>query len=435
MMYSLSILTSTFKTVRTFLVVCVVMMVSTMFGTFSSGCNESPSAVGSVLAPDTISTRSVSSADTSILLSDSSLLQRSVYYNSGALFIGRTPTMSAATFLRFVNIPDTLASINPTDIDSTALAITPTRYVIGDSSANILSMSIYRVQKQWLVSDSDGNVKVEPRWNNLFPNGIASPSADYFDPTPISDQTTLNIPLADTLREVRIRLNQQANKMVSDWFKWQPDTELRKGIWGLAFIPNQTSTVIRQFFTRASGSSTAPLVRLFVYFKRNGIRDSFELLSGNDVTVVDAPQGPSNLLQMQSLVQYESRINFDVSFIPSLESVQNARLILTADTTKTTGGNFGLPTSIVAVYVDTISNILVPYQAIRKPGSDKYIFNNVGSGIDAARKFRSGKGYFAIRSSGIGLEAQFIHRLDDPDKSKRPVLTITYSSRPKFGGK
>lgn len=434
-MHSLFMRTSISNRAYALLVVCVTMMISTVLGTTSTGCNESPSAVGSVLAPDTISARSVSSADTSILLSDTALLQRSVFYNSGALFIGRTPTMSAATFLRFVNIPDTLASISPTDIDSTTLAITPTRYVIGDSSANVLSMSIYRMQKQWIVTDSNGNAKIEPRWNNLFPDGIASPSTEYFDPTPVSAQTTLNIPLADTLREIRIPLNQQANKMVSDWFKWQPDSELRKGIWGLAFIPNQTSTVIRQFFTRASSSSNAPLVRLFVYFKRNGIRDSFQLISGNDATVVDAPQGPPNLLQIQSLIQYESRLNFDVSLIPSLESVQNARLILTADTTKSTGGNFGLPTSVLVVYVDTVNNILIPYQAIRQVGSDKYIFNNIVTGIDAARKFRSGKGYFAIRSSGTGLESQFIHRLNDPDKSKRPVLTITYTSRPKFGGK
>lgn len=435
MMHSLFMRTSTSNRAYAVLVVCVTMMISTVMGTTSSGCNESPSSVGSVLAPDTISARSVSSADTSILLSDTTLLQRSVFYNSGALFIGRTPTMSAATFLRFVNIPDTLASINPTDIDSTALLITPTRYVIGDSSANVLSMSIYRMQKQWIVTDSNGNAKVEPRWNNLFPDGIASPSTEYFDPTPVSNQITLNIPLADTLREIRIPLNQQANKMVSDWFKWQPDTELRKGIWGLAFIPNQTSTVTRQFFTRASSSSNAPLVRLSVYYKRNGIRDSFQLISGNDATVVDAPAGPSNLLQMQSLTLYESRINFDVSFIPSLESVQNARLILTADTTKTTGGNFGLPNGITLVYVDTVSNFIISYQAVRQAGSDKYIFNSVGTGIDAARRFRAGRGYFAIRAGGVGLETQFVHRLNDPDKSKRPVLTITYTSRPKFGGK
>ncbi|MFM8438947.1 MAG: hypothetical protein ACKOAX_10760, partial [Candidatus Kapaibacterium sp.] len=87
--------------------------------------------VGSAVIPDTVNARSISSLDTTILLSSSTVLTRGVVFNAGVLYIGATPKVRAATVLRMTNIPIYLGTVALADIDSAFLVMRPLRFVYG----------------------------------------------------------------------------------------------------------------------------------------------------------------------------------------------------------------------------------------------------------------------------------------------------------------
>jgi hypothetical protein len=256
----------------------------------------------------------------------------------------------------------------------------------------------------------------------------------YFSPTPIASFTG-QIPLKDTLVDFSIPLNAEGKKLLAEWFLLNKDSASRTQIYGLGLLPNATSTVIRALSTHGTGDVTGPLLRVKVYYKNSiGVRDSLQLESGNDYSFVDAEKLDSLRLQSQPAVSYEGRIYFDVSGIPSLDAILNAKLTVTVDTTKYVLGNNGEPSRVLISYIDSSTNTAVGYTATRTAGSTQLVFPNVSQVLDYAKRYRNGKGYFGITSNAANLERIAVYGLS-ADSALRPKLTVTYISRPNLGVK
>ncbi|MFM8569341.1 MAG: hypothetical protein ACKOB6_07030 [Candidatus Kapaibacterium sp.] len=409
-----------------------------LYGAGFTSCNDLPNDVGSAVIPDTVNARSISSLDTTILLSSSTVLTRGVGFNAGVLYIGATPKVRAATVLRMTNIPIYLGTVALADIDSAFLVMRPLRFVYGDSSIqnNRLSFGVCELNKPIITADSSGSISASVRWPDLFTSGL-TPNPAFLSSDTIASFSG-QIPLKDTLSDLRMPLNEAGRRMIASWFMKQADSSKRSSIYGIGFVPAASSTVIRGFSTASLVNPTSPLVKIKVYYRNSSVRDSLELTSGNDCSVVDGDSVAAPLHLVQSIIQSEQRLSFDISSIPVTDAILKAQLTLTLDTTVTTFGNISTPNklSIISRFGtdSTKPNLGAAYTSGKTAGSDKVIFSNVAQALDQARRSYGGKGSFSIVSNGTALERYAVYGLN-ASPALRPTLVITYAARPAAGGK
>ncbi len=400
-------------------------------------CNDAPSDVGSSLVIDTLNARSISSLDTTIFTSVSDSLNRSVLFNSGSLYIGKTADARATTLIRLTNIPDTLGWISTSNIDSAVMLIRPLRFVIGDSSAasNITSFNVVELNKAFINTDSAKNISVAPRWPDLFTGGI-TPNPAYFSANALASFSG-SIPLKDTMSDISLPFNALGKQSLAAWFVKRADSNLAKQIYGFGFVPDNSCTVIRQFSTQSSSTTVNPFIRVKVYYHSNtNVRDSLTLVSGNDASLIDADQLPSPYLQLQSLTQNEVHLNFDLSSIPQTDALLKAQLIFTLDTSKTSKGNISDDTTCYLLSrftKDTVSTYGVKYSSYRHKGTNQLIFSNIAQALDQARRYYGGKGQLILLSAGTNMERMAIYDMSS-DSTKKPRLNLTFAKRPKLGG-
>lgn len=429
--------TSAFRKRFSFCFVATALLLL-MLGANFTACNDAPSDVGSAVMPDTVNARSISSLDTTLLLSSSSVLTRGVVFNAGILYIGATQSVRAATAIRMKNVPIYLGALTLADIDSAILTIQPLRFVYGDSTIqnNKLSFGVCELNKPIITTDSSGSISASVRWPDLFTSGL-TPNPAFVAGDTIASFTG-QISLRDTLDPIKLRLNDIGKQMIASWFVKQADSSKRNSIYGIGFIPYASSTVIRGFSTQSLVNSTSPLVSIKVYYRNSSVRDSFDLQSGNDCSVVDADTVAQPLHLVQSIIQSEQRLTFDVSSIPATDAILKAQLTLTLDTTVTVLGNISTPNklSIISRFEKDSAkpNFGVSFTAGKTSGSNKVVFANVAQALDQARRSYGGKGAFSIVSNGTALERYAVYGLNAP-AAMRPTLVITYAARPTVGGK
>ncbi len=401
--------------------VCIVLLCA---------CNEPPTEVGNVVIYDTARAHQISSATVPLIVATSPITTPSYLFNAGVLFIGRTPELHAATLLRFTTLPDTLGWVQPADVIGARLLIRPHRYVVGDSSANVLAFTVHELRQAWISADSSGAVIIEPRWHNLFStDGVPSPQ--YFDPTPLAIfDGSQKIPLTDSLADVEIPLTPEGVQRVVTWLQKMPDSTQRATIYGIGFVPSSVSTVVREFETQATGNPLGALVRLRIYYRRqDGATDSVLVFSGNDATFVHATMPSDGVLPVQSVVRSEVAMTLDLSALPPLDAVLNAQLTMTTDTTQRIAGNSGIPTTLELGYTDSSASTSLGFVGGQIAGSPRFVFSNIAALVDYLRQRKQGRGTVVFRSRNFRLERLALYGTDAAD-SLRPRLIITYIPRP-----
>ncbi|MCX7936962.1 MAG: hypothetical protein N2971_04570 [Chlorobi bacterium] len=392
-------------------------------------CNEPPTEVGSAVIFDTTRVQQMSSTALPLLVATRSISTPTYLFNAGVLYIGQTPELHATTLLRFTTLPDTLGWITANDIISATLLIRPHRYVIGDSITNLLAFSVHQLQRAWITADSAGSIVIEPRWYDLF-SADRVPNPLYFDPTPLAlFDGSEKIPLTDSLKDVEIPLTSYGLQIVTGWLQKMADTNLRKTVYGIGFVPSRTSTVVREFETQPVGDVSRQLVRLrIVYRRRDGITDSLMVYSGNDATFVSARELSGGVLPIQSVVRSEVAMTLDLSTLPPLDAVLNAQLTVWTDTTQRLAGNYGIPTTMELAYRDSTTNYSLGFVGGQQKESSRFVFPNIGPLVDYLRQRKQGRGTVLFRSRNFRLERLALYGTDAPD-SLRPRLVITYIPR------
>jgi len=401
-----------------------------IFSVLFAACNEPPTEVGSALIDDTTHAQQITSSHVRLIVSTASISTPSYLFNAGVLFIGRTPELHAASFIRFTTLPDSLGWITPNDIVSASLLLRPHRYVIGDSVRNILAFSVHEFQRAWIRADSAGAVVIEPRWYDLFSSG-GVPNPQYFSPAPLAVfDGSQTIPLADSVGDIELPLTPEGITRLAAWLQAMPDSTRRATIHGIAFVPLASSTVVREFETQATGNPFGELVRLkFLYRRQDGTLDSALIISGNDATMVHAESPRNGSLPLQSIVRSEVAITLDVSALPPLDAILNAQLAVTSDTTERLIGNVGVPTTIELAYLDSAANKSLGFVGGVLSGTSRFIFPNIAPLIEYLRQRKQGHGTVLLRSRSFRLERIAVWGADAPEEL-RPRLTITYLPRP-----
>lgn len=401
----------------------IILIIPLLIG-LSTSCNETPTTLGESLLPDTLVLDAVSTDEYDLITKTDSKFSGLTAFNTGAILIGKADDHTAATLLRFAFIPDSLDNLTPDDFESVKLKLYPNRYVFGDSTSNNLSFNIHRVNRLW--------VKDSTNYDSVF----VAP-ANYYDNNPIASYSG-NIELADSLDPIEIDLPAE---LMTEWFETETvtndDGELDTVLvvtYGIALVPDETSTVIRQF--QGEGFNVSPETSEIEVIWRDSESelDTALMRSTLGVSLFDVPEPDPNYITIQGGARYRATFTFDVSSIPDLASIHKTQLTLTMNREKSLWGNFGLDSIVTMLFYadETLTELVVPWDGTKQGDSDNYLFPSISSAVETWVRTPEKTGLLYLSNKpeedeGRQLDRMVFYGLNAEDETLRPKLTIIYS--------
>lgn len=384
-----------------------------------NSCNDKPTVVGYSLITDTITVKAISSTDTLLITDQRSFQNHDTLINSGGLFIGRHKDYKAYSFIRFLRVPDSLSYLTLDKIVSANFMFSAATYAFGNTENNFLSFKMFKIKKLWTNKFTIDSIKGSG-YNEYIDNVEYGSFQGQFSPK-------------DSLDTTYIPINKD---LIAYWASLAGDSNTNSTNYGIAFVPDENSTVIRKIYGQAiNANNFVPRVQL-LYLNQYNELDTIELESGYEKSLIDAPEPPANRLVSQGLVSCQSFLFFDVSMMPGITGIHNAELTLTLDTKLSEASNLGLDSIIrLELYEDTtMTNLLNQYDGYKIANSNKYFFRSISSAVETWNR-KSTKGVMCLRPSGATNLYRRIDRLvfygiNEEDKSLRPYLRIIYSTRP-----
>jgi hypothetical protein len=396
---------------KTFLLLAVLLLLPALFA-----CNEQSPAAGGILIDDTINV-SVLRSDSVLLISGAQAFPaKPIASYSSLLFIGAANGTEALTLVRFGNIPDSLADAEIVDAD---MILQPVRYTFGDSVTNRLSFNALKIKKLWTPQATIDTVS-DPGFLDNRSLALWSGS----------------IPLKDTMAAISTKFDKQT---LAEWFKIKAQTKSDSLIYGIALRPDKSASgVIRAFARRTPTDQTQPPVKIRVLYKKNSTAsiDSLFLETGYDGTFIIAPAAQENTITLNAGAGQYNDISFRFDSIPQGVAIHGAELTLTLDPQRSQAGNAGRDTVIMAQFTDSLaSGILREYYAVTSSTSNTYTFTALNSMVESILRQNSRRGILRI----MPFTPRDRNRTDrmvffgpaENDISRRPLLKIIYSTRPR----
>jgi len=387
-------------------------------------CNEQPTFVGETLLQDTVTLYALSTSTNDLISGDSTFIFNINTVNKGTFHIGKANGITALTLVRFneplkqnTNDYDFFASYDESKIVSCKIKLYPLRYTFGDSTnPNSLSFRVYRVNN-W--------------WSNLTTYDSLE-SGNIIDKSQEVGRFNGSISQKDTMDAIDFDLSK---KVFLDWCKQWYNT--KKGdtsiVWGLAFVADEGSSVIRQF-AGTSQNSTNVIEMIVTYLDSTNTLDTLVVKEAMDKPFYKIDNFDSKSITVQGGTTLRSRLYFDVSQIPVLSAIHSAQFEMTVKTDGCVYGNFGMDSTL---YVELYPNghtldkdtSLKTYMAEKK--ENKFFIGSITSSVEYWNR-NGGKGFLVFHPEGARNERWELDRLqfygtNEPDSSKRPSLKIIYS--------
>lgn len=393
----------------------------------SSGCNDKLSVVGNNLIGDTLQLTSVNSTDSMPFINATyPVINRISLSGSGYVFIGKSGTTEASSLSRLA-VPDSAPVITKENFVSAKMLITPSTpyYAFGDTTGNQLSFKVFKVVKVWSTTATPDTI-----------------TDDYIDKSKTLASYSGNIPLQDSASVISLDFDRD---QIIEWFNLRKQYGNANDTlnYGIAFVPDINSNVIRRFASGSVGAmdSSRFATILVTYHRENTTDSTITLVSTYDGSYVKTTVPQDSSITIQGAAALNSNIELDVSSIPKGVAIHLAGLTLTLDPSKCFTGTTGIDSIVYATFVDSTSDNLVrPYYASRlKDGNgnftNEYFFSSLNSAIEAMVR-RTGKGTLRIQVQSSNYQ----NRMDKlvffgsnaADTAKRPKISIVYSTRPKF---
>ncbi len=388
-----------------------------VFASLLNSCNEDPTNLGFSLIKDTVAIVVESGKDSIYITSAEPYLYNPETFNPGAVLIGKYGDYKSSSLVRFANIPDTLDDLSESDILSAELIVYPLNYAYGDfKGTNLLSFKVKPVIKYW-----DNKLATDQFYsdNSMFDNKVV---AQWSGSIKLKDSTMdpINMPLDKGL--------------VLDWLK--KTAGKKDTIWGLAFLPDDNSTVINRFAAQGSGALDYARIKI-VCSTAPGIVDTIYFTSAIDKYFLMGKAPENNKITIEGGRQIRSRLNFDITTIPTLAGIHRAELELTMDAENSYFGSSTVDSVIRVDYFESASDeklanpLFYFFMKRESSTSNKYIAKSLAP-VFSQMLVTGRKGYIVFRfdepiSELNSANKIVFHGPADPDASKRPKLRLIYS--------
>lgn len=411
--------------------VAAIFFLVTSFGL--SSCNDKPTAIGGEFLTDTLSVYALtSSPENPLILDAQSDIIRGFTgagnppFNSGTVFVGQGNGVSSFGMIKFIDFPDSLGDTTKYEIQSAKLLLRTRKYSFGDTTNNLLNLSVVNVLQNWFPSSTLDTIQAKEVSAPFFGEVLAT----YSGSPAINDSSTIEIPFSNA-------------QVIRSWFykyRKNADSTERASVYGIGLRPVSGTNIIRTFKTGSLGSSPEDELKLKVVVNRLDASrlDTITLSSGLVSSIIDAPKPAKKSITLAGGVATRAHLYFDVSKIPSLAAIHKAELVLTWDSSSSVFGNTGSEYQLQGYFgkdSSYFSNDPAAYIASRPDSSSRqFVFRSISSAIERWKRGTANYGLI------IGLEgSNELNRLSRlsfysplaTDTTKRPKLTIIYSTRPK----
>jgi hypothetical protein len=326
---------------------------------------------------------------------------------SSTLLLGTKGDNVATMLLSFnIVVPDSIKA----DLISNAITVSSAvvqlykNYNYGDSTANI-DYTVHSVNKPWAST----SFTIDSLPNLLYDAADVSNNKSFTDTL-----CQFNLSNDLTLKWLNIYANGQT-----------PDN-------GVVVIPQNSSKIIG--FYALTPATDVNIPYLVVVLNKPGVysNDTLKFSTTSDLSVVSGniPQNQTENIFVQSSIELESRIQFDLSKVPQHAIINYAELQLTIDTTKSVFGS-SYSDQLTASYITDstrIDSFSVNQITLNRSGSlykgniTSYVQNWLSTKINEGIQIRSG-------AYDTGLELWALKGTNASDPSKRPRLKIIYTNK------
>ena len=374
-------------------------------------CSDDPSAIGAAfLTKDLINLDSLDSFKDTIPQFSYTYKHVFPLSFSSNLLLGIKGDNVATMLLSFnIGLPDSIkAALLTNSIQVTSATVQLYKsYNYGDSTANL----DYTVH----------SINAATSWATGFTIDSLQNNKVQYDAEDVSSLKTSS----DTLYQFNLKpslvlswLSNYANNLTSDN--------------GIIVIPQNSNKIVG--FYALTPATSVGIPYLVVVLSNPGVyaNDTLKFTTTADVSVISGniPQNQSENIYVQSSIELESRLQFDLSKVPQHAIINYAELQLTIDTTQSV---FGKPYTdqLAALYItdstriDSFSTNLV---ALNRSGS-LYI-GNITSYVQNWLSTKINEG-IQIKAStdDMGLELWTLKGSNSADPAKRPRLKIIYTNK------
>ena len=373
-------------------------------------CSNNPNPIGAQLVgSDLVNVKTLDSYADS-LHQTSSYFKSSVNLSSSSyLFLGKKNNAQASALIKFyVSLPDSMNQdliANNAQVISSIIKL-PTGYTFGDSTAS-LDFSVHKINNPWTSSSYNAD--------NI--------GALSFDPTDVSSNRTVT----DSLTTFNI-----SNSLSTSWLVAAADS-VDSTIYGIYLIPSSGSQKILGYNT---ASTTTNITLQLIIQKAGTYTDTVSFSPLQDLSVITGslPSVNHEDIVVQSGIEINSKLWFDISKIPSNAVINYADLTLSPDSSAQLFGSTFYNSLLASNLEDSASALpdsssTSLYNVIISLSGNKY----VGNVTPIVQKWLSSKNNqgLLLEAEGnlLGLELFALKGSNASDLQLRPRLRITYTTR------
>ena len=369
------------------------------------GCENTPNDVGLNYIPgtDTTSVKFLDSETDTMAITSNNY----EYYINTLLAtnisVGRFQNYESKALLKFYTFP---GDYDSADVLSAVLTLRYGDYSFQDKQG-LTDFNIHRVVNNLNYSTIT--------YDSVSASDFGSKVIGSFSSV-VADSSSINIDLDP--------------KVLKDWFEYAADTNFAVKNYGMALLPNLSSSVIKGFFEFNDNVDYVPTITALV--SKNGTVDTVKLIASLGVTLsnVVSISIPQDEFIIQSGVAYRNILNFDLSKLPTNAIINNATLQFTLDNSNSFYSASSDKTITIGMVTDSVNKTdsLFTEAFLRDTIVYSVALNSV------VQRWNSG----IMPNLGISLRSQSeIQNLNYftfyaptyADITKRPRLSITYTLR------
>lgn len=374
-----------------------------------SGCTDEPGSVGLNFIPpsETTGVRIFDSSKDTMNITSTPIRK---YVNNSAsnnIIIGIKNDFISKALIKFSLSPDYDSAV----VNSAVLTLTYRNYYYPNSftdSLGQLSFDIYRVLQNinyWSIT-----------YDSLTSSVIGNVSQGSYTGVPAQDS-----------QKITVNLNQQ---LIKDWLEYTADTNYPEKNYGIGLIPNNSSSVLKGFYSNQEGSSVAPALRIIV--TKNNQTDTLDYTATSNVFLATA-NIPIQIgtFTLQAGVAINQILKFDMSKIPSTATINDAQIYFTLDASNsifTSQTSYQIALNYVTDTSGSFENNV--YTASQVSGnSNQYSVRII---LPFQRWLQGDNNYGVILrpyNQYTNLDRFVFYDVNASDPSKRPRVVIKYTPR------